>query len=34
MSTTTKDELIGYIRKWVNTDGELKSLRSEVKRLN
>lgn len=34
MSTTTKDELIGYIRNWVNTDGELKSLRSEVKRLN
>jgi seryl-tRNA synthetase len=32
--TTTKDELIGYIRNWVTTDSELKSLRSEIKRLN
>lgn len=32
--TTTKEELIGYIRNWVNMDSELKSLRTEIKRLN
>ena len=32
--TTTKDELIGYIRNWVSTESELKNLRGEIKRLN
>ena len=32
--TTTKEELIGYIRNWVTTDNQLKSLRGEIKRLN
>ena len=32
--TTTKEELIGYIRNWVTTDNQLKNLRGEIKRLN
>ena len=32
--TTTKDELIGYIRNWVSADAEVKRLRAETKRLN
>ena len=32
--TTTKEELIGYIRNWVTADTELKRLRMEMKTLN
>ena len=32
--STTKEELIGYIRNWVTTETEIKNLRSEIKRLN
>tara|TARA_B100001063_G_C16528940_1_gene435446 strand:+ start:99 stop:449 length:351 start_codon:yes stop_codon:yes gene_type:complete len=32
--TTTKEELIGYIRTWVSADSELKRMRTEMKRLN
>ena len=32
--TTTKEELIGYIRNWVTADTELKRLRMQMKSLN
>jgi hypothetical protein len=32
--TTTKEELIGYIRNWVTADTELKKLRMQMKTLN
>ena len=32
--TTTKEELIEYIRNWVAADTQLKTLRSQIKQLN
>tara|TARA_B100001059_G_C17838349_1_gene589918 strand:+ start:7274 stop:7624 length:351 start_codon:yes stop_codon:yes gene_type:complete len=32
--TTTKEELIGYIRNWVSLDSELKNLRNKTKTIN